>query len=540
MRKIIPILVLTILISSSLLSFQIGFNLKETSALTLEVSISPTDAKLAYGQHQIFTAIILNGYPLYMARWYSNDTYIGSGIQIDFSFPYPCAYTILRVEVTDSRGNIGSTANIVYDPISFTTTIEAGSMTLPVASLIFKDVATGYYRNGTTGAIDYSSADFGNCLAYAISHLTSGRTTREVIAVRGVYIISGGITIDDEDFIFLDFTSGELYLADNVNSNMFQIVDSHDVTIYGGVFDANGEHQTGGHGFYISGCYNIELRNMEVRIAADHNIVFYESARCLVDGVNSHSAVKDGIAIADDSGYIIVSNSKFNYNEAYGMIVLQGSYNIVSDCVFYDNGYYGIKLCQFSNFNLFDSIIIDTCTLPQATGIMLEALDADHIGGNAYNRFSNIQINDIGDRGIWIRSNASFLNYNNDFTNINIRRARTTGVDISTYSWNNTLTNINVWDCGESGGVGYRTAVSDAGNWDFLSNIRTFDTRATKLMENGIVISGDYNVLANSICLDAILYDGSIRNIKVTGTNYHIVNCWNGTGLEDSWISALP
>jgi len=113
---------------------------------TLDVKIYPREIKLIFGQSQLFQVVSYNGTPPYTIEWYSNRTYIGEGITLDFSFTEPCHYIILSVKVRDQQGIMGQDSVFVYDPVTFPTIIEAGSMVSTASYIIFVEVPERFSR----------------------------------------------------------------------------------------------------------------------------------------------------------------------------------------------------------------------------------------------------------------------------------------------------------------------------------------------------------------------------------------------------------
>ncbi len=149
--------VLTIFLAA-LVGCLLGTGPARAESAFIDVRISPDGAKLSVGQTQLFVADIRNGSAPFRVLWFANGSYVGSGPSISYSFKAPCNYMTLKVEVTDSLGNVGANIAVVYDPSgpSFSSVIQAGSMVSTASRIVFYDSGIYYARNGLSGAIDYS------------------------------------------------------------------------------------------------------------------------------------------------------------------------------------------------------------------------------------------------------------------------------------------------------------------------------------------------------------------------------------------------
>lgn len=195
--------------ASSLLSVYAFQFMNGHAAGALDVSIYPRGAKLYVGQTQLFQAVAYNGTPPFSYSWFSNGTLICSGVAINFSFTQPCKFVTLSVEVTDKFDNRGFVAVIVYDPLSFSTTIEEGSMVSEASYIIFEDSGTYYARDGMTGAIDYSGTDAVTMIQSALGGLTSGRTWNEKIVLKGSFLFDD-VSLDIPSKTIVDLTQATL------------------------------------------------------------------------------------------------------------------------------------------------------------------------------------------------------------------------------------------------------------------------------------------------------------------------------------------
>ncbi len=151
---------------------------------TIDVKITPDSVKLSAGQHQLFVADIRNGTSPFTVNWYFNDTYLSSGIDIDFYFVNACSYIALRASVVDSLENFGSNTVLIYASYPITAK-EAESKVLEYSYLIFGNGSTYYAKNSLTGAISASNTDASAVIQNALDSLTDNRTWMETIILKG-------------------------------------------------------------------------------------------------------------------------------------------------------------------------------------------------------------------------------------------------------------------------------------------------------------------------------------------------------------------
>lgn len=179
------IFMIFLIIASATISYNLGIFKVQGNSL-LNVKIYPRDVKLYVGQVQTFQVGIYNGTPPFAVKWYANNTYVGQGSTFDYSFKTSCSYVTFNVMVMDSFGNIGVDSTLVYDPLSFSTVVQEGSMVKDATWILFRNGGLTYVLNGFTGAIDYSSASFFSVSQYINSH-TSNLTGGKVLFRNGVY-----------------------------------------------------------------------------------------------------------------------------------------------------------------------------------------------------------------------------------------------------------------------------------------------------------------------------------------------------------------
>lgn len=192
------IVLITVLVTSGV-SYVVLSNHSSTN-LTLDVKIQPRDIKLYVGQTRLFSVVIYNGTSPYEAKWYSNGTFIGSGLSVEFGFEEPTDHTILSVTVMDSRGNIGFDSTYVYDPTA--TYITSGSFSDDYHyELTFVNSTHIQAKNGTTGTIDLESSNHSQVLQYAFDN--SPQRYKNIFLGGGLFDLQYDVTYPDTCTIIL-------------------------------------------------------------------------------------------------------------------------------------------------------------------------------------------------------------------------------------------------------------------------------------------------------------------------------------------------
>jgi len=132
------------------------------------------------------------------------------------------------------------------------------------ASYIIYRIGNVYYaRNGRTGAIDYSGTDAKTVVQNALNALTSGRTWKERVALKGNFEIDNSVnplTVPDYTFFELD---GKLIALDKTKTLLSV---GNNVTIEGGVYDGNRGTEYGGvpRVIHVEGKNNVLIEDVFV------------------------------------------------------------------------------------------------------------------------------------------------------------------------------------------------------------------------------------------------------------------------------------
>ena len=198
-----------------------------------------------------------------------------------------------------------------------TTVIEQGSGVETASYIIFLDSdGVAYAKSGDNGEIMYSG-DNATVINNTLNALTSGRTWRERVVIKGDFEISS--TIEIPSYTILDLTGAKLKLADGTNDNMIQFVNGGQSTpryidIIGGILDGNKTNNTAGSGITDNGAaYSLTCNLYDVKITSfeEDGIKLYQWAVSWVERCE---------IISNDGNGIYVSNMdrlELAFNEIY-------------------------------------------------------------------------------------------------------------------------------------------------------------------------------------------------------------------------------
>ena len=136
-----------------------------------------------------------------------------------------------------------------------------------VSYIIFKEGNKTYAKNGTTGNIEYEDPDSASVIQYTLNNLTSNRTWKETVIIKGNYTINSTITIPEHTRIIIN---GQLKLKNNADFDMILIENGY-VEIYGGVIDGNKANQTTAEKYpiKINGAKNVTISNVRFKDSYD-------------------------------------------------------------------------------------------------------------------------------------------------------------------------------------------------------------------------------------------------------------------------------
>jgi len=242
--------------------------------------------------------------------------------------------------------------------------------------LVFKDGDYYKVQDGDSLQIVHKDKNASTAIAKAINLLTPDRTWKEIIKLKGSFVLSSPITLDS--CMIFDLSGAKLTLIDGVNDSIIKADGKSNIEIIGGILDGNRNAQTKGSGIAITNSEKITVRDTLIQ-----NIIWtglslnqtskFSVERVIVDtaGVSQYGA---GIETTNNCWDGIIAGCK-TYNTGSSGIIVNGSSGAsgrisIIGCQTYKSGYNGI----FLYFNVFDVSVIG-CVVRNVTfgwGIEIE------------------------------------------------------------------------------------------------------------------------------------------------------------------------
>lgn len=211
-----------------------------------------------------------------------------------------------------------------------TVTIGAATGQIPATFIVYNVGSFYYVRDGRTGSIVHSSSDASTEIQYALNNLTPGRTTQELVVLRGEFVLTkqgGGVAyaIDVPSYTKLEI-QGKLKFANSFSIQsafLLRVYYKTMVEIYGGEIDGNGLNQAV-NGIYLSGIY---VQNSS--LISIHDIHSYAIGYTHVVGWT--------INLGYGTTNFSISHITAELNGADGLAINGASYGSITDCVFSHN-----------------------------------------------------------------------------------------------------------------------------------------------------------------------------------------------------------
>jgi hypothetical protein len=356
--------------------------------------------------------------------------------------------------------------------------------------IVYTDGTNYYAKNGTTGQVDFSSADASLLITRAIGNLATDRTWQQEI------LLMGNITLDSviklPSFTKIE-VQGELSLKPNSDCYIFTNSGGNtssqvQVEICGGTIDCNDAAQSSGGyiQWFVRGNSDRSGSDTGLRVH-DQFILNPHDFGISVDGTAgtakgaaecrfANIVIKGGttgmrLQSADD---IMLDNVWINSFSVYGLYVYGGGGDVVSNCYFGGEG--------------INNVYLNSCNMIS---------------------FSNCVVDSAGQEGVYVTSayghNTPLVWTGGRITNNGKSSAGTyAGVYIQ-YVWN------TLWE----------------GVWDG-------NTEPTKWQRYGFQEQYDALYQADwNIVIGCRFYDCSTAGIVAYGSNTQVHSCYNGT----TWIN---
>jgi len=258
---------------------------------------------------------------------------------------------------------------ITFASVSFVrsageTAISDKSFVSEASWIVGKDGSDTYMKNGETGEIPWEDSNSGAVINACVGNLTSGRTWKETVVVRGTFSITGTIIIDS-DYTVLDLT--DAYLSLGADTDMITIGSptalQQQVEIRGGVLDGNNAIRSSGNLINLYGSYCkilgvtiVYAKENGVRIRGDSSHSTYAWQNSIVDCYFSDNELA-GIYIENWVAYLPIEHCYFDGNNvatSSGIAMIEPSNRsgglYIDDCNFYQLGAYGCLLRGSDNW----------------------------------------------------------------------------------------------------------------------------------------------------------------------------------------------
>lgn len=208
---------------------------------------------------------------------------------------------------------------------AFVHPISAGIPEQMASYVVYIDGTTIYAKNGHTGQIDYSGTDASTVINNALSNLTSGRTWKEKVTLKGNFTIGTKISVPSYTNINIQ---GKLTLSNNVNDSMFGNTEASlslpsNIEFDGGILDGNKANNVGGtqYQYLIDAGFatkltvkNMLLQNfnhMAIRFAGWAITEFHAQGRKPSENIAENNVIEDGGSgvTANDCGIMVTAVS---------------------------------------------------------------------------------------------------------------------------------------------------------------------------------------------------------------------------------------
>lgn len=385
--------------------------------------------------------------------------------------------------------------------------------------VVWSDGITVYAVNGENGTIDYSGSDAATIIQNALDGLTSSRTWRETVVVKGNLTITTGITIPS--YTRLDLYGCVLTESNSFgNDGIFTIEKgTTEIDIFGGVLNGNDTNQTAtvdNWGIYFGGIGSGAVpTNLHFKDIITKNFLWAGIVGSAENSIfeNLWSNGTGNLSNTTDPPHA------FYFDQCEGIFIKN---------LFSDGDSNGLKISNSSEVYV-DNCIIRNCVAnaggQTTSSFLIQAVDNS--------KFSNIYIDGTATLYGLEVSGTSLLVNNLEFSNIYIMGALD-GFYLLPGSGANTNVRINggeITACRNRGIFFGRT------NYGSISNILVHD--------NNVAVGGYPDIriaVCNDIQLSNIQTYGSVYGIALSDscTNVIIENCdlvGNTNGVDVSGIS---
>ncbi|MEK7555605.1 MAG: right-handed parallel beta-helix repeat-containing protein [Patescibacteria group bacterium] len=301
---------------------------------------------------------------------------------------------------TTSTGNLNIGGTLSVTGTSTLTSVVSNSLATPANYVVFLSGGTTYVRDGLDGSIDYSNTDPETAIEWAMNNLTSGRTWKEKVVVKGNYTIDTSIDIPSYTILELQ---GRLTIA----SGTFGLVNSDttngntDIEIIGGTIDGN-----------------------YANLINYNNCVFLQNSNNLIiTGMTIYGCKNEGIEFRNVSGFDISENTIFNNGDDSISLINGGgggsNNGTVSNNILFGNrsatgGSSGIEIEDGSyEITVSNNVIYGSTASSSMTGIGVVVDSGSTYSASHDVTISGNVIRDVEVSGIIVQTNLTAANLEN-------------------------------------------------------------------------------------------------------------------------------
>jgi parallel beta-helix repeat protein len=359
--------------------------------------------------------------------------------------------------------------------------------------VVFQENGVVYALDTRSKALIAQGQDASTVIQKALDSLTSGRTWKETVALRGDFIIRKKLVV--HSYTKLDLTNARLRLDAGVNDNLIETDypgPSYDVEIEGGFLDGNKASNESGHLIYLNNVTRGAVRNVHGINAPLDSIRLYSCWQVCIEDNILEGCGRDHIALDTSSRNEIVGNILIG-SARYGIDLWNDcDENIIKRNIVIEPGYDGIVILPQSGHHAdFNVVEGNVC---YGSGTVSGAGDGIVVGDVGITTYGNKVIGNVcrfnKGNGIWLceahvaRVIANVCEKNGG-CGIRCYHNYDVIIALNTCRNNNQVTTVTGTD-----GIG----IEDSQNIILVAN-RCFDDQSTKTQEYGIRSTGTSDFL---------------------------------------------
>ena len=380
-------------------------------------------------------------------------------------------------------------------------TITCEAVIAPASYVVYKDGTTYYAQNGQTGVNDYSGTDASTVINNALGALTSGRTWKEKVVLKGDFSLTSVIAVPS--YTVLDLRVAKLTLANGANQPIIRNANftatNTNIEIIGGRLEGNSANNTG--------TTLIEGRTMHAM-----GISFVEAKEFVIDSVVVNNCKQFGIYITAGTGGEVNVESK-----ALNCVVKNTVKDSAND---HGDGYY----ITYSNMR---ELLISNCySINNArSGFMIEDYPKNITIASCHARENNAG-------GIWITNGYSIRIIGNECRGKSSDGGRGISVDGANYDIAiiGNLVELFGYD-------GIYLSGAGTGNCTVIGNICKNNSQYVGANAAGIRVASKDNLIMGNRCYDNQGTKTQYSGIQIdVGEDY---NTYIGNDLQGNKTTAI-